>query len=117
MSLLKDAYEIGDRVSQTGFDWNSIQEALDKVKEELYELETASTLDNQKEELGDLLFSIAQLARHMGFAPEVSLQQANQKFLKRYQSMLTLCQKSDKMFHSLSRQEKEQLWQTVKTQA
>jgi len=90
------------------------------VKEELQEFEEA--LEKRvpaliEEELGDLLFSVAQLTRHCGFEPEQTLRAANRKFLNRYNLMLKLCYDRGLNFEDLPPTAKESLWQEVKAQA
>lgn len=114
MSAFDDSYEIGRKSQKDGFDWPSAKDVLHKVKEELKELEEARGREHQEEELGDLLFSVTQLARHLDFNPETALHKANEKFLSRYDQMMVVCQRRGQIFSQLSLEEKEQLWQTVK---
>lgn len=114
---LQRAYKIGVKTQKAGFDWSNPSEVLVKVKEELAEVEvelkdkTSTTLE---EEIGDLLFSVAQLARHCGFEPEQSLRAANRKFLNRYEGMHQICLQKGVQFEKLTLEEKEKLWTEVK---
>ncbi len=114
---LQRAYKIGVKTQKVGFDWSNPSEVLVKVKEELAEVEvelkdkTSTTLE---EEIGDLLFSVAQLARHCGFEPEQSLRAANRKFLNRYEGMHQICLLKGVQFETLTLEEKEKLWTEVK---
>src|ERR687890_1139169 len=84
-SLLR-AYEIGARVAAVGFDWAQATDVVDKIEEEVAELRRAVAeregAARTEEEMGDLLFSIANLARKMGIEPESALRQANEKFTR-----------------------------------
>ena len=88
-ALLK-AYRMGQRAASLGFDWKRASDVMDKVREELAELETA-VKDRQAEamveELGDVLFSLASLCRHHGVEPEGALRLANEKFRQRFQEL------------------------------
>lgn len=93
---LARAEKLGRRTSQIGFDWPDVDGVIDKVREELAEVEellvdeagkgTAGTSEVEAE-VGDLLFAIANLARHMGFSPEVALRRANEKFERRFRQI------------------------------
>ena len=114
---LKAADNIGSFTFKKGFDWNSPAQVIKKVEEELNELKTEldNGKENQKEvqeELGDLIFSIAQLSRHLGFCPEETLKQANEKFQHRYNKMVL--KNNDKDISPLSRAKKEELWNSIK---
>ena len=91
-SLLR-AYEIGARVAAVGFDWERAVDVVAKIEEEVAELReaveagAASLPSNAEEEMGDLLFAIANLARKLGIEPEAALRQANDKFTRRFASM------------------------------
>jgi nucleoside triphosphate diphosphatase len=84
-SLLK-AHEIGTRVAAVGFDWAHTGDVIDKIDEEVRELRQAAGEGPERlaEEMGDLLFSIAQLARQLGIESESALRQANEKFSERF---------------------------------
>lgn len=88
---LTRAAKLGRRAARLGFDWDGIDGVLDKVHEELGELRDELTdpidLERAEEELGDLLFSIASLARHLGVDAETALRRANRKFERRFLEM------------------------------
>lgn len=117
LPALQRAYKIGKKTQKTGFDWTLPGEVKTKVLEELAEVDQAiEQQDDHKiaEELGDLLFSVAQYVRHLGHEPESCLRLANRKFEKRYFGMLKICRLQGKDFESLSLEEKEALWKQVK---
>jgi len=85
-SLLR-AHEIGMRVAAVGFDWARTTDVVDKIEEEVAELRGAVQGEGRErveEEMGDLLFSIANLARKLGIEPESALRKANEKFSARF---------------------------------
>lgn len=115
LPALQRSYKIGVKTQKMGFDWSKVPEVLDKVKEELQEFEVEYAQQGRiEEELGDLLFSVAQLVRHCGFEPEQALRAANRKFIDRFAKMHDLCNERGVSFDSLSLDEKEKLWQEVK---
>jgi tetrapyrrole methylase family protein / MazG family protein len=117
LPALQRSYKIGVKTQKAGFDWKTPLEVFQKVKEEMAEVEVElkdSSSKNLEIEIGDLLFSVAQLARHCGFEPEQTLRAANRKFLNRYEAMHKLSGERSQPFESLSLQEKEDLWAEVK---
>lgn len=115
---LASAYEIGKKSHKIKFDWGNVSEVLNKVKEELGELEVE--IKNKQsakiqEELGDLLFSVAQLSRHLGSNPEDLLRRGNEKFLKRFHAVEKMIKADHKNWDDLDSQEKEKYWKKVKT--
>ncbi|MGI9220077.1 MAG: nucleoside triphosphate pyrophosphohydrolase [Woeseiaceae bacterium] len=90
LPALKRAEKLGNRASRVGFDWPDRKGVREKIREELTELEEAvgSRDDGQiKEEFGDLLFAVVNLARHLEVDPETSLTAANYKFERRFRDM------------------------------
>jgi tetrapyrrole methylase family protein/MazG family protein len=81
---LKRAAELARKAAKAGFDWPSRDGTLDKVREELAELLAATSLDERREELGDLLYILAKLAWQDGLDPEEALRGANRKFAERF---------------------------------
>ena len=90
LPALKKASKLGQRAAQAGFDWPDTSGVRAKVDEELAELDDAcrqSSATAVEEELGDLLFSVANLARHLDVDPEQALAAANRKFMRRFQGV------------------------------
>lgn len=119
LSSLQTAYKIGVKCEKTGFDWANIDQVFEKVLEEIEELKVEMTLqtkDKISEELGDVLFSLAQLARHLDLEPEQVLRGANKKFEDRYFKMIKLARSKGFEFDQLSPSEKENLWKQIKDQ-
>jgi len=114
---LQRSYKIGVKTQKAGFDWAKPMDVFQKVKEEMLEDEVELRAKESKylePEIGDLLFSVAQLARHCGFEPEQTLRAANRKFLRRYEAMHELCAEKGLQFEKLKPEQKENLWIEVK---
>ena len=87
LPALTRAVKLQKRAARVGFDWPEIDQVLDKVREEILELAEADNPEHQHEEFGDLMFVMANLARHMKIDPEQSLRDANYKFYRRFNSI------------------------------
>ena len=84
LPALTRAIKLQNRAARVGFDWPSADEVLDKLAEETAELRTATDPAHRAEEFGDLLFAMANLARHLDIDPEAALRDANAKFTRRF---------------------------------
>ncbi|MCI5065836.1 nucleoside triphosphate pyrophosphohydrolase [bacterium] len=120
LPALLESFQIGKKVAKRNFDWESPGEILEKVNEEceevLAEIETSDAIAIE-EEVGDLLFTVAQLARKLGVEPEGALKKANRKFSRRYRRLEELEKgHGPSSKNELSRNEKEELWQRVKNE-
>ena len=111
LPALMRAEKIGRRAARVGFDWPEPEGVRAKVIEEMDELAVATTADERTEEVGDLLFTVANLARHMGVDPETALRSATDKFERRFRAMEI---EAGDSFANSSLAHKERLWQTVK---
>jgi MazG family protein len=90
-ALLK-AYRLQERAASVGFDWLDTAGPLDKVREELGEVERElDDVPRLQEEIGDLLFAVVNLARKAGVQPETALDGANRKFRRRFEAVEALC--------------------------
>ncbi len=90
LPALKRAQKLGKRAARVGFDWPDRRGVHEKIHEELAELEDAigtRDADRIEEELGDLLFAVVNLARHLDVDPESALTAANHKFERRFREM------------------------------
>lgn len=117
LPALKRAEKLGNRASQVGFDWPNTQGVRAKINEELAELSAAECSANQEQitdELGDVLFSVVNLARHLKVDPEQALVQANRKFEKRFRLMEAQANESGRRFADMEIEAMEQCWQTAK---
>src|SRR5437868_4246853 len=120
LPALLRAYHIGTRAASVGFDWTTPGDIVDKIQEEVDELrevvEAEGPVDQARaeEEMGDLLFSIANLCRKLGIEPETALRKANDKFTKRFGSLEQSIADSGRAMKDLTLQELEAHWQRVK---
>ena len=109
LPALDRAVKLQRRAARTGFDWPDSTGARAKIDEELEELDRETGQDRRSEELGDLLFAIVNLSRHLKIDPEEALRQANRKFEKRFRQI-----EKASGFESLTLDEKEELWRKAK---
>ena len=109
-SLLR-AYKLQKRAASVGFDWPDADGPKAKIAEEMEEVEAASTAQQREEEIGDLLFSVVNYARHLGVEPEQALRVANRKFETRFRHME---RQSDSELSALSIDQLESLWDSAK---
>ena len=114
MPALAYAQAVQGRAERAGFDWDSFQGVLDKVAEELTEVETAGSDEERESELGDLLFSVVNAARWLGIEAEASLRGTNRRFYGRFVIMERLSRERGVSFDALSMDEKEALWEEAK---
>ena len=120
LPALMRAEKIQKRAARVGFDWATIGPVIDKIEEELRELRVeleAGKIDQQKvsDELGDVLFAVANLARHCRVDPEVALRSTNDKFEKRFRHIERRLAESGRSASDASLEEMETLWQEAKT--
>lgn len=116
-TALNTAFKIGKRARSVGFDWNDSNGVLGKIREELSELIEAINSKNEsaiEEEMGDLLFTIVSLSRHLSKNPETALRKATNKFEKRFKLMEHELEQEKKQFSQLSYDEMNHLWNKVK---
>jgi MazG family protein len=115
-SLLR-AHEIGTRVAAVGFDWGTAGAVVDKIEEEVAELRRAvdgEGMERTEEEMGDLLFSIAQLARRLGIESESALRKANDKFSKRFDALERRFEARGRSLADATLEEMEEVWREIK---
>jgi len=110
------AMKIQGKAKRAGFDWASFDGVIDKMEEEIEELKGALGCSREKieKEVGDLLFSVVNLARHLEVDPEIALRIACKDFEERYTAMELEAERRGKDFASMSIDEKEEIWQEVK---
>ncbi len=108
------AQEMHKRAARVGFDWNDFQGVLDKVAEELEELQNAQSEQEREQEFGDIMLMMVNAARWLGVDAESALRKANTKFYKRFAAMERLSRERGLSFPGLPLDEKEALWQEAK---
>jgi MazG family protein len=117
LPALLRAYEIGARVGAVGFDWARADDVVAKVREEVDELAEALGKDGRdraEEEMGDLLFALANLARKLGIEPESALRRANEKFTARFEALERRFESEGRSIHGATLAEMESRWKQVK---
>lgn len=118
MPALLRAQKLQSRAAKVGFDWPDVQGVLDKIEEEMGELaaevHAGSDTRRLEDELGDLLFSCVNAARHVHVDPEIALRRANQRFEARFRHMETAARQRGLAFAKLSSAELETLWAEAK---
>lgn len=114
LAALSRACQLGKKAKKVKFDWNHISDVWKQVESEIDELKTASSPKREEEELGDILFSLAQWARHKNIDPEVALHGANERFINRYKMMEKLAQTKGLKLEEIETAAKEKLWQEAK---
>jgi XTP/dITP diphosphohydrolase/ATP diphosphatase len=116
MPAILEAFKLGQRAAKVGFDWPDAGGLLDKIGEESEELraEIASgDAASMHDELGDLLFTVVNLARHLQQEPEFALRSANRKFRRRFNAMEALAGGVEAL-KELSPEELDRLWREAK---
>lgn len=113
------SYKTQEIAAKLGFDWNSIDGPLGKIKEEyeeIIEVLDCSQIDSERleEEIGDLFFAVVNLARFINIDPEVSMNNANNKFINRFKFMEAKAIEKNKKLENMSLEEMEKLWSLAK---
>jgi MazG family protein len=114
MPALAYAREISRRAVRVGFEWEDVEGVIEKVVEEIREIEDSKQREEKEKEFGDLLFTLVNVARWEGIDAEVALRGANSKFYRRFSKMEELCNERGVNFADLSFDEKNELWNEVK---
>jgi MazG family protein len=118
LPALARAQRLGERTSSVGFDWTGPVQVRIKVDEELVELDEAiQNCDGVAEELGDVLFSLAQLGRHLGLSTEDVARAASAKFESRFRSLEQGVKQGGRAWSELTSEELERRWSAVKEQS
>ena len=108
------AQEYQKRAAKIGFDYDNLQAVLAKLNEELQELQEAATPEHRHEEMGDVLFMVARIARELNIDAEEALRYANRKFRQRFQAMEHITRQEGRTFLSYNLDEWINLWNRVK---
>lgn len=131
MPALLRSQKIGEKTAKLNFDWSDAAACWPKIREEIDELDEAMSAPDMEEavatasaggptsnieaELGDVLFSLAQLARHLGLDAEQCLRKANSRFISRFDRMQERVHADAKKWESLPADEKERRWKQAKS--
>ena len=121
---LMEAHQISTKVARVGFDWKRIDDIFEKLQEEVDELREAIIVHagtnteadhaHVREEIGDLLFVVTNIARRLNVEPEAALKLSNRKFRRRFSYVETRLREQDRKFEQTSLEELEELWQEAK---
>ena len=119
LPALVRAIKLQNKAARVGFDWPDMEPVLEKIREEIGELEDATNLENPSrekisEEYGDLLFVVANLGRHLQVEPEDALRRANAKFIRRFGHVEQLLKEKGKTPEQSDLAEMDALWDEVK---
>jgi ATP diphosphatase len=117
LPALLRAYKLQNRAARVGFDWPSTDQVIDKIQEEAAELVEARnelTHEEMTEEFGDLMFVMANLARHLKIEPEAALRAANAKFTRRFEGVEAKLKEMGKTPDQSDLAEMDALWDAVK---
>jgi nucleoside triphosphate diphosphatase len=120
LPALLRAFHIGTRAASVGFDWSGAGDVVTKMQEEVDELRQvmdAPSIDHARaeEEMGDLLFTIANLSRKLGIEPETALRKANDKFTRRFGTLEQSVAASGRAMKDMTLEELEAEWQRLKS--
>jgi ATP diphosphatase len=114
LPALTRAVKLQKRAARVGFDWPDIEQVLDKIREEIDELKAAESAAHRHEEFGDVMFVMANLARHLNIDPEQALRDANQKFTRRFNGIEDKLQQDGRTPPQSDLAEMDALWNAVK---
>jgi len=122
---LMEAHQLSTKAARVGFDWDKVDDIFAKLLEEIDELKNAITnhqssneeADHQRtrEELGDILFAVTNIARHLHVEPEAALKLTNRKFRHRFAYIEGKLRAREQPFEATSLEEMERLWQQAKS--
>lgn len=114
MPALYLAYRITQKAEKIGFDWENKDQVFEKVYEELNELKEAKTNDKVFEEIGDVLFTLVNLARHYNVNPEDALRSSTKKFLDRLNRVLSYAKENNLDINNMNLKDIDEIWEKVK---
>lgn len=114
LPALTQAEEIQARVARVGFDWPHIDGVLEKLEEELAEVQEAAEDEHVGSEVGDLLFAVVNYARWRGVDPEAALREANRRFRRRFTDVEKQARVAKRKLSDLTIDELEEFWQAAK---
>lgn len=117
LPALSLAYQLTEKASHVGFDWPDLKGVLRKLDEEMKEFKEALSIQDRKrirEEIGDLLFVLVNIARFLRIHPEEALRKTVKKFISRFSHIETSLRKEGKTFHQSNLMEMDRLWEEAK---
>lgn len=117
LPALMKAYKVQEKAARVGFDWENVYGAFSKVQEELQEIQEVYKSEKSekiKEEIGDLLFAVVNVARFLKVDPELALRDATKKFIRRFKYIEDEAKKQSKDLRKMSLEEMDILWEEGK---
>lgn len=117
LPALTRSHRLQQKASYAGFDWSQIDEVWKKLDEEIIELKNAhdqGNIEEIKEEIGDVLFSVVNLARHLDIPAEDMLRKANRKFVRRFTKVEEELEAKGKKLEDSTLEEMDEVWERVK---
>ncbi len=117
LPALQRAFRLGERAGRVGFDWKSPEDVFPKLEEEIEEVKEAFSSEDKerlKEEIGDLLFTVANLSRKAGVNPEDALRAALDKFEDRFKALEKEVEKRGLSWEDLTIEELDKIWEELK---
>ncbi|MEA1959507.1 MAG: nucleoside triphosphate pyrophosphohydrolase [Chloroflexota bacterium] len=114
MPSLAYAQALGRRVARVGFDWETVDDIIDKLAEEVAELQQAIGHRHRVEEFGDILFTLVCIARRMDIDAEVALKSCNERFYRRFSYMERACKERGVPLSDLTLEQQDALWDEAK---
>jgi len=117
MPALIIAQRMQEKAASVGFDWQEVGQAIDKLDEEVHEFKTAldhSDQEHIQDEIGDILFSIVNISRKLGFDAESSLNRTINKFEKRFRKIEEYHEKNNQNIHESSLEKLDEIWEMAK---
>ena len=117
LPALTRSHRLQQKAAYAGFDWDNVNDVWDKLYEELDELKIAYDLGSKgaiEEEIGDMLFSIVNLSRHLDIHAEDILRKANKKFVKRFKKVEEELEAKGKSVEEASLEDMDKIWEKIK---
>lgn len=114
LPALVKAMRLQEKAKQVGFEWDTTEQVLDKVNEEMQELKAATTPEHIEEEFGDVLFSLVNYSRFLKIDAENALERTNKKFIRRFQQMEEMAAQRGESLSDLSLEQMDHLWNDIK---
>ncbi|NPA52080.1 MAG: nucleoside triphosphate pyrophosphohydrolase [Aquificae bacterium] len=115
MPALIRAVKVQDRMRKVGFDWERIEQVLEKIEEEIQEFKEAKSKEEMKHELGDILIAVTNLGRLTGIDPEEALHEAIDRTIRRFQYIEKKAKEQNKSLEEMSLEEMDRLWEEAKS--
>ncbi|GAB4576452.1 MAG: nucleoside triphosphate pyrophosphohydrolase [Anaerolineae bacterium] len=116
LPALAQAYNYQVRAARVGFDWDRIEPVIDKIREEIDEIQAAADPEERQKEIGDLLFALVNWTRWMGVEPETALREANQRFYRRFHYIERAAEQAGRSLAEMTLAEMDTLWDEAKRQ-